>query len=129
MPDLTKCPWCAAGRKTSELGIVIGIRWTCGSQLQGLDPWQSKDCRLDALETLAAEQCGHSPESADGPLEAIRRELARLRAQNALLAHVLDCWRCQTGGLACGKRDKLAVALRDVSNAAAVKAATSPGGG
>lgn len=119
---------------------MTGIRWTCGSQLQGLDPWQSKDCRLEALESLAVEQCGHDPESTTDPLEAIRRELARLREDAARWAYIRDCcaqshslhmdgtagyrlrpiYRHRGGSFA-------EVVDKAIAEVAAVKAATNPG--
>lgn len=123
MPDLTKCPFCGAPRN-ADFTDPLTPTFACGTCEIADGLLRSPHCklnvaqaRLEALEALAVEQCGHTPESATDPLESIRRELARLRAENALLEHEVDCSFCCIGGVTCEKYDKLA---------AAVKAATSP---
>lgn len=120
MPHLSNCPFCGAGAHKAPRFGNEGTEWKCGSFKSGVQTWQSQDCkldsaqaRLDALEQLAAEQCGHSPESTTDPLEAIRRELARLRAD-------ADCWTCEDCGAS-------RLDLDPATGEAAVKAATSPG--
>lgn len=86
MPDL-KCPFC--GAQPLEHSTK---HWACGTPRDSKPPSgpRSTHCQLNAAKTrlddfaaLAAEQCGHSPESTQDPLEAIRRELARLRERVA----------------------------------------------
>lgn len=130
MPDLTKCPFCGVHAASNEEGDYHRA-WSCGTviDMDGMAPRQAAAClnrqadaahavataRLDALEQLAAEECGHDPASTTDPLEAIRRELARLRAD-------ADCWTCEDCGAS-------RLDLDPSAGEAAVKAATSPGGG